>query len=150
MSQKWHGQGHTRVGGQAAARSRAFMIQATGLPGPGPIPESLLMFWLESLQFVSKEEQGRPHSRLWPQWPHTGHTLVPEATGELSPRGIFLEKDICTLSLEVAGYPLEMMPPEAASWNLDVLGRHFPFLLLACKKVVLRHLVPTEARESWM
>ena len=40
------------------------MLQATGLPGPGLILESLLMFWLEPLQFVSKEEQGRPHSRL--------------------------------------------------------------------------------------
>lgn len=79
---------------------------------------------------------------------HTRHTLVPEAIGELS-RGIFLEKDTCTLSFEVAGYPLETME-EVASWNLAVLGSHFPFLLLACKKVVLRPLVPTEARESWM
>ena len=120
------------------------MLQTPGLPGPGPILESLLMFWLEPLQFVSKEEQGRPHSRVWPQWPHTWHILVPEAIGELS-RGIFLEKDTWTLSLEAAGYPLETME-ETASWNLAVLGSHFPFLLPACKKVVLRPLVPTEAR----
>lgn len=47
------------------------MLQATVLPGPSPILESVLMFWLEPLQVVSKEEQ----ANVTVGSDHTGHTL---------------------------------------------------------------------------
>lgn len=88
--------------------SGVFMLPATVFPGPGPILKSLLMFWLEPLQVASKE-QGHPHSRLRPHWPHSWHTLVPKATGELPPRELFLENGMYTLSLDVGRHPSEMM-----------------------------------------
>lgn len=40
---------------------------------------------------------------------HTGHSLVPEAAGELSLRELFLENDMHTLNLEFDGHASEMI-----------------------------------------